>query len=92
VLLVTLPEATPVHEAAQLARDLRRADIAPYAWVVNQSLSHARPRDPVLAQRAIAELPYIAEVLGGAERTALVGWQPEPPVGAEQLTALLKAA
>ncbi len=27
VLIVTLPEATPVHEAAQLQRDLRRAEI-----------------------------------------------------------------
>ncbi len=93
VLLVTLPEATPVHEAAQLAEDLRRAEITPYAWIVNQSLSHARPHDPVLAQRALAEHRYITEVLkrsGG--RTAIVGWQPQPPVGAPQLTALLTAA
>ena len=93
VLLVTLPEATPVHEAAQLAEDLRRAQIAPYAWIVNQSLSHARPRDPVLAQRALAEHRYITEVLERSEQhTAIVGWQPRPPVGATQLIALLAAA
>jgi arsenite-transporting ATPase len=36
VLLVTLPEATLIHEAMPLARDLARADITPYAWVVNR--------------------------------------------------------
>jgi arsenite-transporting ATPase len=60
VLLVTLPEATPIHEAMQLERDLARADIRPFAWVVNQNLtpldvrprpSHARPmrRSPARA-------------------------------------------
>ena len=39
VLIVTLPEATPVHEAASLQRDLLRAGITPFAWVINQSLS-----------------------------------------------------
>lgn len=39
ILLVTLPEATPVHEAAALQDDLRRADIEPFGWIVNQSLT-----------------------------------------------------
>ena len=39
VLVVTLPESTPVHEAEKLQEDLRRAGIEPYAWVVNQALS-----------------------------------------------------
>lgn len=42
VLLITLPESTPVHEAMRLERDLARAGIKPFAWVINQSL---RPRD-----------------------------------------------
>jgi arsenite-transporting ATPase len=93
MLIVTLAEATPVHEAAQLAEDLERAGISPYAWIVNQSLSFARPHDPVLAQRALAEHRYISEVLQRSEqRTAIVGWQPRPPVGAGQLTALVAAA
>ena len=49
ILLVTLPEATPVHEAAALQRDLERAEIQPFAWVVNQSLSPLPVSDPVLA-------------------------------------------
>ena len=39
VLIVTLPEATPVHEAAKLQQDLNRAGIVPFAWVVNQCLA-----------------------------------------------------
>ncbi|MDR0478824.1 MAG: arsenical pump-driving ATPase, partial [Burkholderiaceae bacterium] len=38
ILIVTLPEATPVHEAERLKADLARAGIEPYAWVINQSL------------------------------------------------------
>ena len=52
ILLVTLPEPTPVLEAAQLQADLRRAGIEPFAWVINASLAAAGPRDPVLVQRA----------------------------------------
>lgn len=48
VLLVTLPEATPIHEAMELERDLARAEITPFAWVVNQSLTALEVTDPVL--------------------------------------------
>ena len=46
ILIVTLPEATPVHEAARLQNDLRRAGITPYAWVINQSLGIAGGHSP----------------------------------------------
>lgn len=82
VLLVTLPEATPVHEAAQLQRDLQRAEIRPYAWVINQCLSPLHVTDPLLLQRQAHEARYIREVVQEhAERTALIPWHPEPPVG-----------
>ncbi|MBI2394825.1 MAG: arsenical pump-driving ATPase [Deltaproteobacteria bacterium] len=74
VLLVTLAEATPVHEAAALQRDLARAEIHPFAWVVNQSLTPLTLRDPILRQRRLAEGRYLAEVVGLARRTALVPW------------------
>ncbi len=48
VLVVTLPEATPVHEAAKLQEDLRRAEIEPFAWVINQSLVPLEVTDPTL--------------------------------------------
>ena len=75
VLLVTMPEATPVHEAFQLQRDLERAGIEPYAWVVNQSLTPLRIHDPVLLARQAGEAQYIKEVNQDyALRTALVPW------------------
>lgn len=75
VLLVTLPEATPVHEAAQLQRDLRRAGIEPYAWVINQSFAAAAPSDPLLRVRAEREFRYIREVTRElADYTAIVPW------------------
>jgi arsenite-transporting ATPase len=91
VLLVTLAEATPVHEAARLQDDLMRAGIQPFAWVINQSFSGNGFRDPVLVERGRREWPYIAEVRGGlARRIALVGWKPDAPVGAERLRELVK--
>ena len=76
VLIVTLPEATPVHEAASLQRDLMRAGITPYAWVINQSLAPLTLTDPILRSRRFHERPFIQEVSEElAPRTALVPWQ-----------------
>lgn len=86
LLLVTLPEATPVHEAAALQDDLRRAHIEPYAWVINQSLLHSGSCDPLLQRREHAEHRYIQEVVEKqATRTAWLPWQAEEPVGPEAL-------
>jgi arsenite-transporting ATPase len=86
VLLVTVPEATPVHEAAQLQDDLRRAGLEPFAWVVNQSFADASITDPVLRERGIREQPYLTEVTQQrANRVAWVPWYPEPPVGRANL-------
>jgi arsenite-transporting ATPase len=78
VLLVTLPEATPVHEAAQLQRDLARAGITPFAWVVNQSLTPLVVHDPVLASRRHRERRYLEEVRRLAARVALTPWDASP--------------
>ena len=92
-LLVTIPEPTPVHEAAALADDLQRAGITPYAWVVNQTLSATRTADPVLTARAAAETPFIAEAARNAARNGaravVVPWLPQPPTGPDGRTALL---
>lgn len=37
ILIVALPETTPVLEASALQDDLRRAKIEPFAWVINAS-------------------------------------------------------
>lgn len=89
VLLVTLPEATPVHEAAALQDDLRRAHIEPFAWIINQSLLGSGTCDPLLRRREEAEHRYVCEVVEKyAIRTAWLPWQPEPPVGPEALARL----
>ena len=80
VLICALPEATPVHEAAELQRDLGRADIATYGWVINQSLAPLNITDPVLAARRAQERRYIAEVVNehaGKARVAIVPWHDE---------------
>jgi arsenite-transporting ATPase len=89
ILLVTLPEATPVHEAAALQEDLRRARIEPYAWVINQSLLQSGTSDPLLCLREQNEHRYIDEVAGRlARRTVLLPWQPEEPSGSGPLLRL----
>jgi arsenite-transporting ATPase len=89
ILLVTLPEATPVHEAAALQADLRRAQIEPFAWVINQSLLGCGSCDPLLQRREQAEHRYLTEVVAQhATRTAWLPWQPEEPTGPDALARL----
>lgn len=91
VILVTLPETTPVSQAAALQDDLRRAKIEPYAWVVNRSLSAAGARDPLLAARLAGERRQLARLSGGlASSVFVVPWRVEPPVGRERLAALAR--
>ena len=89
VLIVTVPEATPVHEAALLQDDLRRAGIVPYAWIINQSFTGSGSRDPLLIAREVNETAFIEEVARRhAARASIVPWVPEEPVGAEGLRQL----
>ena len=92
MLVVTLAESTPVQEAERLQDDLRRADIEPFGWVINASLAASATTHPTLRARAGAELAHIEHVQRvSAERTWLVGWQPEAPVGAAALRELAAA-
>ena len=89
VLLVTLPEATPVHEAAALQADLRRAQIEPFAWVINQSFALTDTHDPLLAQRARREQPYFEEVVKThATLVTALPWLATEPVGVAALGQL----
>lgn len=93
VIVVTLPEATPVHEAAALQADLRRAGIEPFAWVVNQSFAGCGTSDPLLRLRARNEEPFIREVASQHSRhAALVPWVAEEPAGPERLRQLFQPA
>jgi arsenite/tail-anchored protein-transporting ATPase len=91
ILLVTLPEATPVHEAAELERDLARAEIKPFGWVINQSLTEAGVSDPLLVARRNAEERYIREVLElHGPHVVLLPWAVEEPVGTDGLAELVE--
>ncbi len=90
VLLVTLPESTPVHEAAALQADLRRAEIEPHTWIINQSLAAADTQEPLLAARGRAEIPYIHEVVeeNPGKPVYLIPWSPTEPTGVDGLREL----
>lgn len=89
VIIVTLAETTPVLEAAGLKSELERAQIHPWAWVVNNSLAAARPTSPLLRRRAAAELVQIDTVRAEqAGRMAVVPLLAAEPVGIPALEAL----
>lgn len=76
MLLVTLAESTPVHEASRLQDDLRRAGIEPFGWVVNASLLASGTSHPLLAARAALEYPLLKQVLETlATRAWLIPWR-----------------
>ena len=86
VLLVTLPETTPVSEASALQGDLRRAGIAPYGWVVNKSMAITGTRDPLLRARIRGEKAQIERVKRDcAERVYGLDFRPVAPVGLDEL-------
>ena len=62
VVIVTLPEATPVFEAERLQKDLRRAGINNKWWIVNQSMSLTDTNNPLLRARAKGETKWIDKV------------------------------
>jgi arsenite-transporting ATPase len=86
VLLVTLAETTPVLEAANLQKDLRRAGIEPWAWIINNSVAAAHPQSSLLRMRAKNEMPEIDVVATRhATRYAVVPLSKQEPVGIERL-------
>lgn len=86
VMLVTLPETTPVSEASALQEDLRRAGIEPYGWVVNKSMAITGTRDPLLRARIRGEKAQIERVKRDcAKRVYGLDFRPVAPVGLEEL-------
>jgi arsenite-transporting ATPase len=93
IVLVTLPEPTPVSQAAALQEDLRRAGIEPYAWVLNRSVLAAGTRDALLRARLAGERRQIGRLTTGlARRLFAVPWLAVPPVGVGALSRLARAA
>lgn len=87
VVIVTLPEATPVHEALRLTDDLARAGIHSKWWVVNSSLYLTNTKSQLLKAKAQSEIAWInrvAEISRG--NTVLIKWHGQDLKGKELLT------
>ncbi|CAH0350274.1 arsenical pump-driving ATPase [Aquabacterium sp. CECT 9606] len=90
IILVTLPEATPVSQASALQDDLRRAGIEPHAWVLNKSVLAAGTHDPLLAARLAGERRQMERMSAGlAKRIFTVPWLICPPIGLVELSKLV---
>ena len=76
VVIVTLPEATPVFEAERLQKDLQRAGINNKWWVVNSCLALTQTKNPFLQAKAKSELGWIEKVKQLSNgNTALIEWK-----------------
>jgi arsenite-transporting ATPase len=90
IILVTLPETTPVLQAEALQEDLRRAQIEPFAWVINKSILAADTQDPLLQARLTGEAKQMARVGNElAKKVYVVPWLAHPPIGVDALGKLV---
>lgn len=90
IILVTLPETTPVLQAKVLQEDLRRASIEPFAWVINKSILAADTHDPLLQARLTGEAQQMEKVENGlAKKIYVLPWLARPPIGVEALGKLV---
>ena len=78
VIIVTLPEATPVYEALRLEEDLKRAGIGSKWWIINSSLYAADPKNELLKARAGSEVGWINHIDSHTNGSfALIPWKAE---------------
>ena len=76
VVVVTLPEATPVFEAERLQKDLQRAGINNKWWVVNACMSLTNTQNTFLQAKAQSEIYWIEKVKQLSNgNTALIEWK-----------------
>jgi len=75
VVIVTLAEATPVHEAMRLTDDLKRAGIHSKWWVVNSSLYLTNTKSPLLKAKSQSEVEWVNKVVETSQgHTVLIKW------------------
>lgn len=90
ILLVALAEATPTHEAKDLQEDLKRADINPYAWVVNRSFALTNTSNNLLCQKGLNELNYINEIKNDLSKKLVISpWIKDEINNEESLNKLI---
>lgn len=90
VIIVTLAETTPVHEALRLQEDLNRADIHSKWWVINSSFYAANTTNDILKVKASNEVEWINKVNEISKGNfAVIEWIPEEVKG-EKLEELIK--
>lgn len=78
VVIVTLPEATPVYEALRLEADLKRTELHCRWWVINKAFCRADTTSPLLRAKAAHEIPWINTVHDHTKGlTALIPWRPD---------------
>ncbi|MBP2659442.1 MAG: arsenite-activated ATPase ArsA [Firmicutes bacterium] len=89
VVIVTLPEATPVYEAMRLQEDLKRAGINNKWWVINSSLLMTKTQSPLLKTKSLHEIPWINKVdVISKGNFAVIPWKAEEIKG-EKLVELI---
>ena len=82
VIIVSLPEATPVYEALRLEDDLNRANISANWWVTNSSLYAADIQNDMLKVKAASEVAWINQIDRHTNGNfILVGWKTEEVKG-----------
>ena len=86
VVIVTLPEATPVYEALRLEDDLNRAQIAANWWVINQSFYHTGTSNSLLKAKASNEVEWVNRIDQHTDgKFALIAWSPNQIKGEKLL-------
>lgn len=89
VVMVTLPENTPVYESLRLRDDLDRAQIAHTWWVVNNSMLSSGTTNDLLLARSQNEREWIERVAETSNNHfAVVEWSPVELKG-KTLTTIL---
>lgn len=90
VVIVTLPEATPVYEAMRLEKDLKRAGIKNKWWIINSSLLMTNTKSPLLKTKASSEVQWINKVDEISKGNfVIIPWKSEEIKG-EELLNLIK--
>lgn len=82
VIIVTLPEATPIYEAMRLEDDLKRAQISTKWWVINSSLYKTVTSNQLLSAKSKNEIEWINKVNTHSQGNfALISWKPDEVKG-----------